>query len=196
MAPRLLAPQPSVGTGKVCGSDSGRPPHVVGGSSWGRHPGLWVGPQCQDVAFKDRSGYKKEKVTAPCGSWCDQLPCLCVEDGRPGLCGRHQWWFVLQELFQGVLRPQVQSYAWEEPADLPRREGRVWGDSSVRHVYSTGQLRPLGPGSLLLLPFPQTACPSYIPPAPPAVLHLGSEDGPLSVWGDRQAHVGDAVPLP
>lgn len=42
--------------------------------------------------------------------------------------------------------------------------------------------------SLFLLPSPQIAYSSHIPPAPPAVLHLGSEDGPMS--GDIHCSVG------
>lgn len=33
---------------------------------------------------------------------------------------------VFQGLFQGLLRPQVQSHAGQEPAHLSRREGSVW----------------------------------------------------------------------
>lgn len=82
---------------------------------------------CQDIALRVEVAKRK----------CNLVDSQAV----PARC----WWVawavlprlpvsVLQGLFQGVVRAQVQSHAGEEQADLPRREGRLWRPPRRRPV--------------------------------------------------------------
>lgn len=79
--------------------------------------------------------------------------------------------FVLQGLFQGVVRPQVQGHAGEEQADLPRREGRVWHPP---------RRRPVPASSCQPLPWAHTQTPGAL------------TSGDIRGW--RVGLVGGAVP--
>lgn len=100
----------------------------------------------------------------PVGPRLLQGSSLPMLEGAGGRAGLQLPGSVLQGLFQGVLHAQVQSRAREEPADLPRREGRVRG------------------------------CPSRVPPAPPqsrcVTTRGGGGAGRAHIWGRPWAVAG------
>uniref|UniRef100_A0A8D0XYW0 Cytoplasmic tRNA 2-thiolation protein 2 n=1 Tax=Sus scrofa TaxID=9823 RepID=A0A8D0XYW0_PIG len=105
----------------------------------------------------------------PVGPQLLQGSSLPMLEGAGGRAGLQLPGSVLQGLFQGVLHAQVQSRAREEPADLPRREGRVRGR------------------------------PSRVPPAPPqsrcVTTRGGGGAGRAHIWGRPWAVAGDGPPV-